>query len=74
MARSLTVSQMAAENRAYSATRRIFARYGADPVKDPPERLAKAMNRMKASEVECIAAAQRMVMRMNGVEPKWKDA
>ena len=67
----MTPIEQQTEQRAYDATMRIFGRYGCDPRKKTatPEVIAKVMDRMTVKELECVATAQRLIMRMNGVQP-----
>ena len=67
MGRPLAPSEVQAEQRAYDATMRVFARYGVDPRKDSPEKIGRAMERMQIKELELVATAQRLVMALNGV-------
>lgn len=60
-------SQRNLEARAYDSTMRIFGRYNCDPRTAHPEQIAKTMARMNVDEIECIATAQRLVMKLNGI-------
>ena len=65
--RSLSNRQLLAEGKAYDRVMRIFGRYYCDPRKSTPAGIKRVMDRMTSKEIECIGAANNMVMGLNGL-------